>query len=220
MRSPLHYAAEHGRRNIVLLLLHHGANVNLADWQKYTPLHYAISRGHRACVKVLLEAGADVNAKTLGYFSPLHLAAKRGRDDTTSMLLDFGAKVNAKAKASTPLHEACKACNASVVRILIDNGADVEAINANRKTPMMIAVLNRDQMTESLLLEAGAFAGHLQPMKPPEEWPELKDENEEYENSLSGVSSPTSGIGKDNKKAAPRLSNKFKSASLKVIKMM
>jgi ankyrin repeat protein len=215
----MHYAAEHGRRNIILLLLHHGANVNLADWQKYTPLHYAILRGHRACVKVLLEAGADVNARTLGNFTPLHLAAKRGRDDTTLLLLDFGAKVNAKAKSSTPLHEAVKACNSSTVKILLDYGADVEAINANRKTPMMIAVLNRDQMTEDLLLGAGAFAGHLQSVKKPEEWPELKDEDEEYENMLSGMS-PTSKKAKDGNTAAPKLANKFKSASLKVIKMM
>lgn len=177
LRSPLHYAAEHGRRNVVMLLLKRGAAVNTIDWHKYTPLHFATMRGHRAVVKSLLEAGADATARTLNMLTALHLAAKRGREDVALMLLDYGADPNARAKLTTPLHEAVKECNASIVRILIDWGADVECRNANRKTPMSIAVLNRDKLSESFLLDAGAAAPHLQTMKPPEDfWPELSPE--------------------------------------------
>mmetsp|Transcript_12649 Transcript_12649/g.16324 ORF Transcript_12649/g.16324 Transcript_12649/m.16324 type:complete len:367 (+) Transcript_12649:114-1214(+) len=210
LRAPIHYAAEHGRRNIILLLLHHGANVNINDWQKYTPLHFAVLRGHRACVKALLEAGADPNARTLGNFSPLHLAAKRGRDDTTLMLLDYGSKVNAKAKGSTPLHEAAKECNPSTVRLLIEYGADIEAVNANRKTPMMLSVLNRDRESEKLLVDAGAFAAHLQPVKKTEEWPELEDE--EGEDSLTKSKTDSSKSGGQ----PPGGLSKFKALSVKV----
>jgi len=59
------------------VLLKHGADANLVDWEKNTPLHLAVHRGHRACVKELLEAGSDPNARTLSTNTALHLAAAK-----------------------------------------------------------------------------------------------------------------------------------------------
>jgi ankyrin repeat protein len=190
LRSPLHYAAEHGRRNVVHYLIKQGAEVNLIDWHKHTPLHFATMRGHRSVVKCLLEAGADPQARTLNMLTPLHLAAKRGRDDVALMLLDYGADPNARAKQTTPLHEAAKECNSSIVKILIDWGADLECKDSNRKTPMSVAVLNRDKLTETLLVGAGAEAPHLQALTPAEDfWPDLSHSESSVDSAI--VSSPS-----------------------------
>ena len=163
LRTPLHYAAEHGRRNVCSLLLRSGADVNLLDWHKYSPLHFACLRGHRATVKVLLESGADPSLKTISQQTPLHLAAN-ARVEVALLLLQYGASVDAKAKGSTPLHEAAKAGNTGMVECLLSAGAAAESVNANRKTAMQIVAQNRDSLTEQILLKYGAFAPHLRPV--------------------------------------------------------
>jgi len=205
LRSPLHYAAEHGHRNVVAALLHHGAAIDLTDWHGWSPLHFACGRGHRACVELLLDAGADPNARTLSQQTPLHLAAKVGRDDTLRLLLDFGAKPNARARGSTPLHEATKACNESCVSVLLGYGADPKVSDANRKTPVMYAVLHKDRLSEAHLIGAGAYAAHLDSAK---KFPE------------KGPSSISVGGGTIVKSGGPSKLNVFKRASAQVIQSL
>ena len=60
-----------------------------------------------------------------------------------------------------------------MVKLLVEHGADVEAQTSQRKTAMTFAVLNRDVDSEKLLLGAGAFAAHLQPVEIEEDWVDL-----------------------------------------------
>ena len=61
--SPLHYAAEEGHSQIVLLLLQAGAKVNVAIHEgNRTPLHAACLGAQLDCVLELLRWGADANA--------------------------------------------------------------------------------------------------------------------------------------------------------------
>ena len=64
-KTPLYWAAEYGRTNVVKLLLKAGADVNATvsdgPLKGYTPLHEAAYLGHKDTVKVLIKAEADVN---------------------------------------------------------------------------------------------------------------------------------------------------------------
>ncbi|ABC77043.1 ankyrin repeat domain-containing protein [Syntrophus aciditrophicus] len=60
--KPLHYAAEHGPTEIVILLLTHGANPNSRTKYKVTPLHYAAQGGNIVIAKLLIKFGARVEA--------------------------------------------------------------------------------------------------------------------------------------------------------------
>jgi NF-kappa-B inhibitor-like protein 2 len=65
--TPLHEAANHGYKDIVDLLLSHGANIDDKggiDCDGVTPLHDAASNGCMDVMELLLTRGADITAKT------------------------------------------------------------------------------------------------------------------------------------------------------------
>jgi ankyrin repeat protein len=99
-------------RDIVLLLLDHGADPNMAAADGTTPLMSATLREWEACVILLLQHGADPNAQNVHGQTSLHYAVGRYRStrDTATVervaraLLEAGAKPNAKdARGKKPV---------------------------------------------------------------------------------------------------------------------
>lgn len=94
-RTLLHYAAIHGRTDILEQLINKHADINAKDEFGYTPLDYAVVNGNAEAVaeavKVLLQHGADVNAKDNEEFTALHYAAEGGHADTLNLLFKHGA---------------------------------------------------------------------------------------------------------------------------------
>ena len=104
-RSPLHWAASHGHKNVVELLLANKAELNAKDNNGGTPLLYATAGGRGDVVQLLLANKAEVNAKDKGGMTPLHWAASMGHKDMAELLLTNKAEVNATNNLGvTPLH--------------------------------------------------------------------------------------------------------------------
>ena len=59
---------------------------------------------------------------------------------------------------------------------------------------MMMAALNRDTDSEKILLSAGAFAAHLQPIQVEEEWVDMDKLLAAEEAKQSGVAASGSGL--------------------------
>ena len=59
-KTPLHRAVEHNLSGTVKMLIEGGANVNIADNNKYTPLFIAISRGNFSMATFLEQRGASL----------------------------------------------------------------------------------------------------------------------------------------------------------------
>ena len=55
--APLHYAAIHGRTEVVELLIAEGADVNAKSKVDLTPLHWAITYNHPETVTLLRKHG-------------------------------------------------------------------------------------------------------------------------------------------------------------------
>jgi ankyrin repeat protein len=117
--TALLYAAREGCVECARRLLHHGADVNLADPDGVTPLILALMNIHWDMGKALIEAGADVNQWDFFGRTPLYAAVDMNTlpkarhvdlpalDDTTglaviAMLLDRGANPNAQLKLRVP----------------------------------------------------------------------------------------------------------------------
>jgi len=97
--TPLHLAAFFGHRDLVVLLLDHGAEVDARSKSERfaranTPLHAAAANRQVAVAELLVQRGADVNARDGSGFTPLALAANSHSDLMMLLLLEKGARAD------------------------------------------------------------------------------------------------------------------------------
>lgn len=167
-------------KEIVALLLDHGANVNAVTpnplrvpiptlnkvqstmfvftapgWVGATPLHCAIvSREDNEVAAALVRAGADVNAKDWYGRTPLHLAAAWMRVEFVKMLLAAGAKPDIKDGAgATALHHAS---TAEIARLLLQRKWSLNVTDNFGRTPLHWAASKGAAEVVELLIENGA----------------------------------------------------------------
>lgn len=122
------------------------------------------SQDERA-VRLLLQAGANptLSNNDMGEDStPLHAAAAAGRPGILQALLDawpagqLSAAVNQPGENGwTPLMLAARRGSADCVRLLLEQGADVAAKNAQGRTAADIAAVNKRQAVTLVLGDAG-----------------------------------------------------------------
>jgi ankyrin repeat protein len=86
--TPLHFAANEGKQDIVqYLLLQPDLEVEAASTIGRTPLHLAAIRGHIAIVRSLVMKGSNKNAKDLDENTPLHYASEFGHFEVIIFLV-------------------------------------------------------------------------------------------------------------------------------------
>ncbi|RYH10561.1 ankyrin repeat domain-containing protein [Tropicimonas sp. IMCC6043] len=136
--SPLHVAVVEQRPAIVLRLLESGAMINGAsEIDGKTALHIAAELGDHDMVMLLLANGADLRARSQSGQTASHLATRAGHAAVVAALLDAGAVVDSRepAKNMTPLLIASLQGDVDLVKLLVEAGADIEAVSANGRTP-------------------------------------------------------------------------------------
>ncbi len=91
--GPLHWAAGHGRSEVIDGLVEAGADIDRNDQgrNRWTPLMHAIHRGQEKAVMRLLTRGADPNAASPRGITPLIMAAGYGQRELVEALLHHGA---------------------------------------------------------------------------------------------------------------------------------
>jgi len=109
-RTPLHYAALRGHKEIAELLIAKGADVNAKDDNGRTPLYEAAFNGGKEIAELLIGKGADVNAMDDDGRTPLDDANKvlqdsspedKARDkETADLLRKHGGKTGEELKAA------------------------------------------------------------------------------------------------------------------------
>lgn len=95
--TALHIAARHGYKNIITLLLEHGANPNIQDtmpmWQ-LTPLHVAIMHNQQNAFLALLESPMiNVTIKDASGEDVFNYALRENLKDFISILLNYDLKI-------------------------------------------------------------------------------------------------------------------------------
>ena len=143
--TVLHEACKHGQSDIVRLLLNAGADLTQKGYNGWLPLHKAAAWGHPTCVEILLKNKADVNAGTYSQSTPLHLATEKTRVIYHRDILKEGCDL----KKINKLYR-------EVVRILLDNGAIVDATNYAGRTPLHSCAVGGHVDMAYLLLERSA----------------------------------------------------------------
>ena len=161
--TPLMKAVKNGDKDVVTFLTVHGANVAIKDKCGYTALH-------KACIYLdsspevlscLIENGADVNLSTDDNRTPLMTACEYGHVNAVCVLIEHGANVNLQDQGGlTAVHYAMRGSQAcEILSCLMENGADVDAITFDDRTPLMIAAQRGDTEVATFLIEHGANVG-------------------------------------------------------------
>jgi len=173
---PIHLAAASGEERLISLFIDRNVDINAKGREGVTPLYIAVQTGPPSTIQFLLDRGAQVDSVTKSGFTPLFQAAVRGSNEITKLLIAKGADVNHKDNDSTtPLIGTIKVAVGfqekkevpkevenlilglekewkEVVRILLRNGADTNAITKNHDTALVLAIyLNDKEIVEELL---------------------------------------------------------------------
>ncbi len=164
-------AACDGCSENVRLLIEKGADVRVRDNGGTTALALAAQAGDADSIGLLLAHGADARESSQSGLTPLMLALSNCSLPGAAALVGHGADVNAANRdggtvrfgaielvALTPLHFAAPYCGEDVVKLLVDAGARVNAVDIRGMTPLMLAVASehQDAAVVRLLLKAGA----------------------------------------------------------------
>ncbi|KAF8532789.1 ankyrin repeat-containing domain protein [Trichophaea hybrida] len=164
--SPIIWAIANDNVRILELLLLHGANPKTAyrttEHEREPALFFAIRHGSIEMVQLLLDHGADINA-TFHARSPLYVAASYSSEDMVRFLFERGARADA---GSLPLLFTAvqRRAEASVLRLLLENGAKASACGWGWCTPLAALICfpttgrrtNSDTEAVELLLKYGA----------------------------------------------------------------
>jgi ankyrin repeat protein len=166
-------AAETGDPDVLGLLIARGANVNSHFRPPYSTaaesaLMVAANHGHLECVKLLLKHGADPRF-TSDYGNALHFAAAKDRLEIARLLIERGVDLNLPGRrissfrndlALTPLMYAAmtERNDPTLVQLLIDRGAKVNAKNAAGETALALAQKRGETRVVAALRAAGATA--------------------------------------------------------------
>ena len=150
--TPLHcvslargdQASEEARKRVARLLLEHGADVNARSKTRHTPLHDACYNGQLEITRLLLDHNAQVDTADFQGFTPLHCVSRGDHASEEAgicvarLMLERGADVNAQTKERycTPLHVASYCGKLESTRLLIDHGAQVDAVDDKGNTPL------------------------------------------------------------------------------------
>jgi uncharacterized protein len=127
-RPPLRDAARRGTRDLVLMLLNHGARV---DGPAGLALLDAAEHRRAAAVKLLLDHGAEVTARNAIGQTALHMASGAGDEVSVRYLLERGAEVNvADDLGQTPLDLALNEGWSAVGQQLLEAGAEPDIFTA------------------------------------------------------------------------------------------
>ena len=115
--TPLHYAAQHDRKEIAKLLITKGADLSMSTRDGQTPLHITALYNHLKVAELLIEYGADVNAKANNGRTPLHFASAKNNNEIARLLISKSANVNAERNDGvTPFDEAKATETADLLR--------------------------------------------------------------------------------------------------------
>ncbi|CXI52726.1 ankyrin, putative [Plasmodium berghei] len=138
--ESIHLASNDGNIELIKYLLKSGIDINSkTKIRKYTALHICASKGDIKTVKFLVNNNADINALTYNNETALWFASISNHLNVCKYLLQNGALSYLNKKGDSALHAASTMGNYEVVKLLIDNSANITHLDVNLLEPIHYA---------------------------------------------------------------------------------
>ncbi|KAJ6249674.1 mitogen-activated protein kinase kinase kinase 20 [Anaeramoeba flamelloides] len=140
-------------------------NINKTNTKGKTPLHFACFwNADKQILEYLISRGCNVNKQDENGYTPLHMLCQSKFPlliDSLDVLLNNGAQLNLSANdGKTTIHIAATndLINLETFKYMIESGGDVNAIDGDKKTPLLLLceTENPDPLKIRVLLEARA----------------------------------------------------------------
>ena len=136
-------------------LLARGFDPNTKSETGQVALFLAMRDDSPKVAAVLLASRAlNVDATNVAGETALMMAALKGRTEWAKKLIERGAKV--QKPGWSPVHYAATGPSTELLVMLLDRGADINALAPNRNTPLMMAARYGPEENVKLLLQRGA----------------------------------------------------------------
>lgn len=149
---PLWIAAVHGHDEVIKYLLKCGADVETRNIFGASPLWMACRHGLLPIAELLLDSGANVDSiNKMFRASCLCIAVDKGHIEIAELLIRRRANVNIQDFVSpfeadkTPLHIACEFEHFEIIKLLVSEGADIDAMDKDGKYPVEYALISSTQ---------------------------------------------------------------------------
>ncbi|CAI6339214.1 unnamed protein product [Periconia digitata] len=157
-RTPLMWAAKHGQRDMVKLLLGSAAaSTTVKDNIGDMALAWAVREGHETIVKLFLDRGDSThNSQNNRGWAPLLWAADRGHERIVNMLLDKNVKPDTRGyDQRTTLSRAAGNGHEGIVKTLLKRGVSADAADVEKRTPLSWAAKKGHERVVNILLDTG-----------------------------------------------------------------
>jgi len=153
--TPLLFAISSRQPEAASQLLDRGADHTVARDNGLTALHYAALRGYPDLIERLVSLGIDVNVQTNASSTPLLHASGNSEFAATRKLLELGADTELpNSYGRTPLlNVARESGDVEMAQLLVEHGADVDAIDTFGDSPIVLAAWRGYAEIVDLLLD-------------------------------------------------------------------
>ncbi len=159
-------AVVRGKKKLLKMLIDCGADVNAPDRNSHNPLLFAVTADKPKVVKWLIQLGADVNQKSdAGYTALTYAVLMQMKENNSSGIPrsihpDIIAHLmKAGADYDEAMIIAVKTGNIDFVRIILENGADINRKCEGEQSPLAAAIFTGDREISPEMIEFLASNG-------------------------------------------------------------
>ncbi len=153
----------HGNRKVLKVGLISGLDVEHRYRDGETLLMLAVGYGQTLIMQDLVKAGARPETLDMFGIDAFNYAIIGCQPKAVSLLLKYGVNANGKAPNDTlggdsrPIHRAVQVRSVTILKLLLDSGADIKANDLAGRTPLDLAERSGNQRVVKFLRANGAI---------------------------------------------------------------